>query len=113
MSIGKSIAVCFLVALGCAFGTDARADDKPKHRDKPQDVEIDQNEALERLKRHDAKPLADAIAAARAAVAGDIVRVKVKRVKDRLAYEFKMITTSGLVREVYVDTATLEILKTE
>ena len=42
-----------------------------------------------------------------------MVRVKVKRVRERLAYEFKIITSQGIIREVYVDPANLEILKVE
>lgn len=53
------------------------------------------------------------IAAATGAVPGEVIRVKVKRLKDRITYELKIITPQGSVREIYVDPATLEVLKIE
>lgn len=109
----RPLAVILALSLLVAAGTGLHADDKSKHRDRPQDVELDQNDALQRLQRSEFKPLSDAIAAAQKVVAGEVVRVKVKRVRERLAYELKFITTQGMIREVYVDPVNLEILKVE
>lgn len=109
----RKLSVFVLPLVLAAAGTGLQADDKTKHRERPRDVELDQNDALQRLQRSEFRPLSEAIAAAQKVVSGDVVRVKVKRVRDRLAYEFKIITAQGLIREVYVDPANLDILKIE
>lgn len=108
----RSVFILLLLAATTA-STGLIAGDKTKHRERPQDVELDQTDALQRLQRSEFKPLSEAIAAAQKVVAGDVVRVKVKLVRERLAYEFKIITARGLVREVYVDPTSLDILKIE
>lgn len=109
----RPLSVILALSLLTVAGTGLHADDKSKRRDRPQDVELDQNDVLQRLQRSEFKPLSEAILAAQKVVAGDVVRVKVKRVRERLAYEFKIITSQGIIREVYVDPANLEILKVE
>lgn len=113
LSRSRKIALIALALLVPMVGQQPRADGKSKHRDQLQDVPLDQNEALDRLKRNEFKPLSDVIAAATGAVPGEVIRVKVKRLKDRITYELKIITPQGSVREIYVDPATLEVLKIE
>lgn len=89
------------------------ADDKANRRDAPQAVEIDQDEALARLQKSEFKPLSEVLAAGQKVIPGEVVRVRLKRARGRLAYELKIITSQGHVREVYIDPLTLETLKVE
>lgn len=89
------------------------ADDKASRRDVPQAVEIDQDEALARLQRSEFMPLAEVLAAGQKVIPGEVVRVRLKRLRGRLAYELKIITSRGQVGEVYIDPLTLETLKVE
>lgn len=72
-----------------------------------------QDQILEAVKRGEIRPLLDIQAAAEKAVPGQIVGVEIERRKGRLVYEFKIIAAGGRVREVYVDAATLDIVKVE
>lgn len=89
------------------------ADDKSKQRVVPREAEVDQDEALSRLQRSEVKPLSEVLAAGQQVIPGEVVRVRLKRVGNRLAYELKMITSKGHVREVYIDAVTLGTLKVE
>ena len=89
------------------------ADEKPKPNGRPQEVELHQDEALARLQSSEFKPLSEVLAAGQKVVPGDVVRVKVKRLRGRLVYELKIISAQGRVREVYVDPANLDIIKVE
>ncbi len=113
MPIARSLSVAVMLLMLAPSSMGLRADDRPKHRERPRDVELNQTDALQRLQSSEFKSLSECIAAAQKVVAGDVARVKLKRVRDRLAYEFKIITSQGVVREVYVDPTTLEILKIE
>jgi uncharacterized membrane protein YkoI len=85
------------------------ADDKPgKGRRFSQ-----QDQVLEAVKRGEIRSLPEAQAAAEAAIPGQVVAVEIERRKGRLVYEFKIVAVGGRVREVYVDAASLSIVKIE
>ena len=89
------------------------ADSRSRHRDPQREVEVQQDEALELLKRKEFKPLTEVLAVVEKTIPGQVVRVKVKRLNGALAYELKIISTEGNVREIYIDPTTLAILKVE
>jgi uncharacterized membrane protein YkoI len=72
-----------------------------------------QDQILEAVRRGEIRPLLEIQAAAEKAVSGQIVGVEIERRKGRFVYEFKIIAAGGRVREVYVDAATLDIVKIE
>lgn len=72
-----------------------------------------QDQVLEAVRRGEIRPFAEIQAAAEKIMQGQIVGVEIERRKGRLVYEFKIIVTGGRVREVYVDAATLDIVKIE
>jgi uncharacterized membrane protein YkoI len=113
MFVFKKSVVAAFVLLAAVPAITLRADEKSARREQLDDAELDQDGALDRLKRSEFKPLSAVIEAARTAVPGEVVRTKVKRWKNRIAYEFKIITPQGRLREVYIDPASLEILEIE
>ncbi|MCI0429979.1 MAG: PepSY domain-containing protein [Rhodospirillales bacterium] len=44
---------------------------------------------------------------------GEVVGVELDRQDGRYVYEFKVITSAGRLREIYVDALTAELLKSE
>jgi uncharacterized membrane protein YkoI len=72
-----------------------------------------QDQVLEAVKRGEIRPFAEIQAAAEMVMPGQVVGVEIERRKGRLVYEFKIIAAGGRVREVYVDAATLDIVKIE
>jgi uncharacterized membrane protein YkoI len=102
------LAIGIFAAVSTAFG-----DSKPRHRDPQREVEVQQDEALELLTRKEFKPLSEVLAVAEKTIPGQVVRVKVKRLNGALAYELKIISNHGSVREIYIDPMTLAILKVE
>lgn len=74
---------------------------------------VHQDEVLQALKRNEIRPLAEIVAAAEKVMPGPVIGVKVKRESGRLVYELKIIAPEGRIREVYVDAATLDIVKIE
>lgn len=113
MDLTRTTALGVLAIIAGLAGAPVCADDKGKRREVPQTVEIDQDEALARLQKSESKPLSDIIAAGQKVIPGEVVRVRLKGVRGRLAYELKIITSQGHVREVYIDPLTLETLKVE
>lgn len=79
----------------------------------PARAEDDQDRARTALERGEVRPLGEVLAAARAAVPGDVVDVRLRRKKDRWRYELKVLTPAGKRREVEVDARTLAILDTD
>ncbi len=104
--------VCLLI-LAIMTAMPVCADEKPRKRERPEEVELLQDDALALLKRREARPLSDVLATAEKVVPGQVIGVKVKRLASRLVYEIKIIAQQGQVREVYVDPVTLEIVKVE
>lgn len=109
----RTTALGALAILAGLAATAAPADDKPRRREAPQAAEIDQDEALVRLQRSEFKPLTEVLAAGQKVIPGEVVRVRLKHVRGHLAYELKIITSQGQVREVYIDPLSLETLKVE
>jgi uncharacterized membrane protein YkoI len=101
--------------LGPSLAPPVMADDKEHKRRRPKASEdnIDQDEILEALKRQEIRPLSEVLAAAEAVMPGQVVGVKVKRLNGQRVYELKIIAPQGRVREIYVDAASLAIVKVE
>ena len=57
-----------------------------------------------------ARPLAEVLERVRNRLGGEVVGVEFEREDGRYVYEFKVVTPTGLLREVYVDAETAEIL---
>lgn len=72
-----------------------------------------QDQIQDAVKRGEIRPFPQIQEAAEKAVPGQVVGVEIERRKGRLVYEFKIIAAGGRVREVYVDAATLEVVKIE
>lgn len=71
----------------------------------------DQGQARRALEKGEIRPLDQVLAAARAAVPGDVVALKLEREEGRWLYELKVLTPSGQRREIEIDANTLSILK--
>lgn len=124
MSRLGSIGLALMTALAALAGADARADKRDERRedkreerhgrrDYKREDDVGQDEITGAVKRQEIRPLAEVAAAAEKAIPGQVVGVKVKRLSGKLVYEFKILTAQGRLREVYVDAATLEIVKIE
>jgi uncharacterized membrane protein YkoI len=116
MTRRRTLATLLAVLLaGPTFAPPALADDKEHKRRRPKSNEgdIDQDEILEALKRQEIRPLPEILAAAEAVMPGQVVGVKVKRLSEKRVYELKIIGPQGRVREIYVDAASLAIVKIE
>lgn len=113
----RRLGLMLAVALGgLAFtGLGVLADDKRDKRRKSQsyEAEVQQDEVLEAITRNEIRPLPEILAVAQKALPGPVVRIKVKRADGRLVYEVRVIAEQGRVREVYIDAATLAIVKIE
>jgi uncharacterized membrane protein YkoI len=72
-----------------------------------------QDQVLEAVRRGEIRSFAEIQAAAEKVVPGQVVGVEVERRKGKLIYEFKIVAAGGRVREVYVDAATLDLVKVE
>ena len=102
-----------LALVAICGGTNIVMADKVKRHDAPQALDVDQNEALAPLHRKEFKPLSEVLAAGQKAIPGEVVRVRLKRVRGEIAYELKIISEQGKVREIYIDPLTLNPLKVE
>lgn len=109
----RKTALGALAVLASLTDTPAGADDKVRRREAPPAVELDQEEALSRRHRSEFKPLSEVLAAGQNAIPGEVLRVRLKRVRGQVAYELKIITSQGQLREVYIDPMTLDTLKVE
>jgi uncharacterized membrane protein YkoI len=115
MASRRSLATMLAVLLiGPLFSPPVNADDKEHKRRRPKSNEsdIDQDEILDALKRREIR-LPEILAAAEAVMPGQVVGVKVKRLNGQRVYELKIIAAQGRVREIYVDAASLAIVKVE
>jgi uncharacterized membrane protein YkoI len=74
---------------------------------------LNQDQVHELVKSGEIRPLDDVLAAAAKVVPGQVIKVEVERKRGRLIYELKIISDRGRVHEVYVDAATLDIVKVE
>ena len=77
------------------------------------DDDRDHDRARRALAEGRARPLAEVLERVRDRLGGEVVGVEFERKNGRYVYEFKVVTPAGRLREVYVDAATAEILKSE
>jgi uncharacterized membrane protein YkoI len=73
----------------------------------------DQDRARAALERGEIRPLDQVLAAAKAAVPGDVVKLDLKQKKDVWLYRLKILTPSGKRREVKIDAKTLAIIDSD
>lgn len=95
-----------LVMVGVAFSLphpDALASDKRCKRG--------QDCALGEREKGTIRPLPEVLAAARAAVPGEVVKIELEREDGIWVYEIKILTPSGRRRTVEVNAETLAIIK--
>lgn len=106
-----------LLALGAALVGPAAADDDhhdDDHRgERERDGEVHHDRVRDALAKGSIKPLPDVLKAGEAAMPGQVVGVKLERKKGRLVYELKILASQGRLREVYIDAASLEIIRIE
>jgi uncharacterized membrane protein YkoI len=105
-------AVLSTVAGACPL---ALADEKDsrRRREISSEVEVHQDVVLDALKRNQIRPLPEVLTVAERVMPGQTIGVKVLRLDGTLVYELKIITERGRLRELYVDAATLELVKVE
>jgi len=98
------LAVAALLAGGgAAYADDNKGDDEGD--------EDDHDRARRALEEGQARPLNEILVVVEDELGGRIVRVELERRRGRYIYEFRVITPSGELREVYVDAMSAEILK--
>lgn len=104
-----------LLVLGAALVRPAAADDDhhdDDHRGE-RDGEVHHDSVRDALAKGSIKPLPDVLKAGETAMPGQVVGVKLERKKGRLVYELKILASQGRLREVYIDAASLEIIRIE
>jgi uncharacterized membrane protein YkoI len=89
-----------LAFMAVGSGTQAWADD-------------DHERAWRAVQSGRALPLAEILQRVGGRLGGEIIAVEFEREDGRYVYEFKIITPSGRLQEVYVDALSAEILKIE
>lgn len=104
------------------IGVAARADEKGDRISPPPGsalaapsdaLELDYEEAERAVRAGRARPLAEIVARVSPQLGGEIVGIELERSQGRFAYEFKVITPAGRLREVRVDALTGDILGSE
>lgn len=90
------------LSLGVTTGVADSRDKKNEH-----------NVVREALQRGEVLPLAKILAIANEQVPGDVIEVELETKKQALIYEIKILTGTGLVREVKIDARTGEVLQIE
>lgn len=73
----------------------------------------EQNEAHAAVQSGEIKPLDVILAKVKSGLGGEIVRVSLHRNGSRWIYEFRVVDTRGLVRDVLVDASAGDILGVE
>jgi uncharacterized membrane protein YkoI len=92
---------CASLLSGTGF---ARADD---------DGDDDHDEARRAVEQGRARPLAEILNQIQPRLGGKVIGVELERERQRYIYEFKVMTSGGVLREIYVDAMTGELLKNE
>lgn len=108
----------FLLALALLLASSTLAySDGPESRGEAEDREHNdtrgQEGALRALENGQARPLVEILAAVRERLGGDVVGVDFERQGGRFVYEFKVVTPSGNLREVYVDALSALVISGE
>jgi uncharacterized membrane protein YkoI len=83
------------------------------YSDDRNDGQHDHDRARRALEEGRAPPLAEILARVRSQLDGEVAGVEFERKRGRYVYEFKVVTSTGKLREVYVDAMTAEIVKSE
>jgi uncharacterized membrane protein YkoI len=99
--------VLFMLVLMLAGGRAAHSDDRNGQDD------YDHERARRAVEAGLALPLAEILERLGDRLGGEVVGVEFERERGQYVYEFKVITASGRLREVYVDAASAEIVKIE
>jgi uncharacterized membrane protein YkoI len=73
----------------------------------------DHDRARIAVERGEARPLSEILAKVRPELGGEMAGVEFRRQSGRWVYEFRVLTPTGQMTEVYVDAATADILKRE
>lgn len=79
--------------------------------DRKHDCKRSQDCALDAFKSGEIRPLPEVLAAARAKVPGEVVKIELEREDGIWIYEIKILTPSGRRREVEINAQTLAIIK--
>jgi uncharacterized membrane protein YkoI len=104
----KTNAILFLVATLAAAAPALAA------RDQSRDGGRNEHDlAREALARGDVLPIARILAIVAQRVPGEVVEVKLDERRERLFYQVKVLTSSGVVREVHLDPKTGVITREE
>jgi uncharacterized membrane protein YkoI len=74
---------------------------------------IDHDRASRAVEEGRARPLAEILNQTGTGLGGEVIGVEFDSKHGRYVYEFKVVTPTGQLREVYVDAMTGEILKSE
>lgn len=105
------VMVAAMLALAATPGAISHASDRSRLRGS--DDRHDHERARRALQAGEARPLVEIFAEVGDRLGGRIVGVEFERKDKRHVYEFKVITPSGTLRQVYVDAMTAEIIETE
>jgi uncharacterized membrane protein YkoI len=89
--------------LSSAVGGAALADDD--------EGDDDHERAFNAVESGRARPLAEILNSVRPHIQGEVVGVEFENFEERYVYEFKVVSPSGQLREIYVDALTAEILR--
>ena len=108
----RALAPVLLVflAIGACDAEAARDARDRRDRDRGRD---EQDIAREALQRGDVLPITRILAVVATSVPGEIVEVKLETRRTPLSYEVKVLTPSGVVREVEIDARTGVITQVE
>jgi len=80
-------------------------------QDRQQSCKRNQDCALDAFQSGEVRPLSEVLAAVKARVPGEVIKVELDREDGIWVYEIKVLTASGRRREVEINAKTLEIIK--
>lgn len=110
----KKNALCLLTAVLVAGACDVASARENRARDDRDSGNREEHDlAREALGRGDVLPITRILALAAQRVPGEVVEVKLETRRTPLLYELKILTPSGVVREVHIDARNGVIVKEE
>lgn len=77
------------------------------------DCKSSQDCALGAREQSQIRPLSEVLAAARAVVPGEVVKIELERKRGVWVYEIKILAASGRRREIQIDAETLATIKVD
>lgn len=77
------------------------------------DTDDDHDAARRAVEQGNARPLAELLTKIQPQLGGKVIGVELEHEHERYIYEFKVVTPSGELREIYVDAVSGAILKNE